>query len=750
MTESTNGASGARGSSGRPPTPAPQHPTPDARHLTPDSRLLTPDSVVVRGACPHDCPDTCATLVEVRDGRAVSFRGDPDHPITQGWLCAKVRPYLDRVYAPDRLLYPLRRVSAKGGGEWARISWDEAIAEITGRWQGIIAEHGAAAILPYSFSGTLGLVQIGVAGIRFWGRMGACGLQRSICGAAAETAVRATVGGRLAPDMRDVPHSRMIILWGSNPASTSPHFMPFLRQAQRAGAYVVVIDPRRTTTARSADEHLQPRPATDGALALGLMHVLFRDRLHDEAWLQAHGHGWEDLRDRAMAYPPERVAAITGIPEDRIVALAHRYGTVKPALLKFTDGVQRHGNGGQTSRTLTCLPAVVGQIGVRGGGLFYSTSDYAHWNGDAVSHRAECPPEPRKVNMNRLGAALTGEVNDPPIMSLYVFAANPVSASPNSGKIIAGLLRDDLFTVVHEQFMTDTARYADIVLPATTQLEQVDLHRPYGQRHLQYNHAAIAPLGEAKSNWDVMRLLAAGMGYTEPWLHQEVDDILDEIIEASRPHNATLTGITLERLRAEGTVPYFFAEGGDVPYADGVFPTPSGKAELRCEAMAAHGLDPIPDYAPPAEFLAGLEPDDAGNPPLVLLTGAPHHFVSTSMANQPALVAKEGTPFIEINPDDAAKRGVSHGDDVIVANGRGWCTLRAVVTDDVPPGVTVSPKGRWASLSPDRRSVNWLAPDAVADLAGQSTFHSNLVHVRPARPHPDHADADRILTAVAD
>ena len=706
-------------------------------------------TIVLRGACPHDCPDTCATLVEVRDGRAIGFRGDPDHPFTQGWLCAKVRPYLQRVYAPDRLLDPLRRVGPKGSGEWARISWDEAVAEITDRWRAIIAEHTGAAILPYSFSGTLGLVQNGVASTRLWNRMGASGLIRSICGAAMEAAVTMTLGARYAPDARDVRHSRLILIWGHNPASTSPHFMPFLREAQRAGAYVVVIDPRRTTTARSADEHLQPRPATDGALALGLMHVIFAEGLHDEAWLRQHSIGWEDLRERTREYPPHRVAAITGIPSERIVALARRFGTTKPALLKTADGIQRHGNGGQTSRALACLPAVAGQIGVRGGGLYYSTSGYISWDSQALGHRAECPPEPRRINMNRLGAALTGEVSDPPVMSLYVFAANPVGASPNASLIIEGLRREDLFTVVHEQFMTDTARYADIILPATTQLEQVDLHRPYGQRHLQYNHAAISPLGEAKSNWDVMRLLAGEMGYDEPWLHQDVEEVLREILDASRPRNPLLDGITLERLQAEGTVPYTFAEGGDVPFADGVFPTPSGKVELRCDAMTALGLDPLPEYVPPAEFVAGLAPDEQGQPPLVLITAAAHHFVTTSMANQPTLLAKEGTPFIELNPGDAAARGVRDGEDVIVANERGWCTLRAVVTDEVMPGVAISPKGRWAALSADGRNVNWLISDAIADLAGQSTFHSNLVHVRPAasrsEPRPKEA-----MTAVAD
>jgi anaerobic selenocysteine-containing dehydrogenase len=707
-------------------------------------------TIVLRGACPHDCPDTCATLVEVRDGRAVGFRGDPDHPVTQGWLCAKVRPYLQRVYAPDRLLYPLRRVGEKGSGDWQRITWDEAIAEITDRWQAIIAEYSAAAILPYSYSGTLGLLQLGVVNARLWNRMGASGLQRSICGAAAETAVRLTLGARMSPDPRDVRHSRLIVIWGHNPASTSPHFMPFLREAQRAGAYVVVIDPRRTTTARSADEHLQPHPATDGALALGLMHVLFTEGLHDQAWLREHSIGWEDLRQRAMGYPPQRVAAITGIPAEHIVALARRFGTTKPAVLKFADGVQRHGNGGQTSRALACLPAVVGQLGGRGGGLIYSASESVSWDRAAVAHRAECPPRPRTINMNRLGAALTGEATDPPVMSLYVFAANPAAATPNSSLILQGLRRNDLFTVVHEQFMTDTARHADIVLPATTQLEQVDLHRPYGQRHLQYNHAAIAPLGEAKSNWDVMRLLAAGMGYQEWWLQQDAEAVLEEIIEASRPHNPLLAGITLERLQAEGTVPYTLTEASDVPFADGHFPTASGKVELRCQAMAAYGLDPLPEYVPPAEFAAGLGPDEAGLPPLTLITAAAHHFVTTSMANQPALLAKEGTPFVQIHPEDAAARGIVDGEDVTVSNDRGWCTLRAVVTEDVRRGVAISPKGRWASLSPDGRTVNWLTSDALADLAGQSTFHSNLVHIRPAVTAPSPSVPEGFFAAVAD
>jgi anaerobic selenocysteine-containing dehydrogenase len=701
--------------------------------------------ILVRGACPHDCPDTCATITEVRDGRAVAFYADRDHPATQGWLCAKVRPYLERVYAPDRLLYPMRRVGPKGGGQWQRITWDEAASEIATRWKAIMAEYGAAAILPYSYSGTLGMLQNIVASSRLMNRMGVSGLERSICGAAAETAIEATLGARWAPDPADVLDSKLVLIWGHNPASTGPHFMPLLRKAQKQGAYVVVIDPRRTLTARSADEHIQPRPATDGALALGLMHVIFAENLHDEPWLEAHTLGWRELRERASQFPPERVAEITGVPAETIVTLARRYVTTKPALLKTADGVQRHGNGGQTIRALACLPALIGQYGVRGGGLFYSTSGYVRWDAEAVGRAAECPPVPRVINMNRLGAALTGEASDPPVMSLFVFAANPATSSPNAGLIRQGMLREDLFTVVHEQFMTDTAALADIVLPATTQLEQADLHKAYGHRNLQYNAPAIAPLGESKSNWDMMRLLAKAMGYHEPWLHEAPEDAIRGVLDATRARNPYLAGVTFERLQADGTVPLHFTPETYVPFADGRFPTPSGKAELWCEAMRAYGLDPLPEFVLPHEFkvqsakfkMEGVDSSEhfalyTLHSALVLISGASHHFVSSSMANQPSLMAKEGTPFVEISSYDAAARGIVHGDAVIVENERGWVRLRAVVTDDVPPGVAVAPKGQWSRHSPDGRNINWVTPDALADLAGQSTFHSNLVQVRRA------------------
>jgi len=391
--------------------------------------------------------------------------------------------------------------------------------------------------------------------------------------------------------------------------------------------------------------------------------------------------------------------------------------------------VQRHGNGGQTTRAIICLPAVVGQVGVRGGGLAYSTGDYIDMDAETVTHASECPPKPRVVNMNRLGAALTGEVTDPPIMSLFVFASNPVAIAPNTGLIVQGLKRDDLFTVVHELFMTDTARYADIVLPSTSQLEHTDMHEAYGHRFLQYNEPAIAPLGESKSNWDVMRLLAEAMGYDEPWLRQTAEEAIAELLAASRPTSPVLRGITYERLRAEGTVPLYLPPEREVPFSDGQFPTPSGKLQLRAEAFAVAGLDPLPEYAPPAEF--GNRP--ARDTKLTLITGAAHHFVSSSFANVPGLVAKERQiPWIEINPEDARSRGIEDGAMVIVSNERGQCRLRAVITENVLTGVAVSPKARWQSLSLDGHNVNWTTSDALADIGGQSTFHSNLVDIRPA------------------
>jgi len=697
-------------------------------HDTRDTRAMAAHTVP--SVCPHDCPDTCGALAEVRDGRVVRFRGDPDHPVTAGWLCAKVNPYLDRVYHPERLMHPLRRAGPKGSGRWERIGWDEAVAEIATRWRAIIDAHGPEAILPYSYSGTLGLVQMEICNTRFWNRLGASRLLRTICGVAAERAVQATLGARLSPPYEQVAESRLVIIWGHNPVSTAPHFMPHLRRAQRAGCHVVVIDPRRTRSVRGADEHLAPWPGTDAALALGLAHVIADEGRHDQAWLDAHSLGWPELRARIEDYPPARAAAITGVPEASIVALARRYAEIRPGLIKIADGINRNRNGGQSVRAICALPAITGQYGTRGGGLSYSSGDTLAWDREALHHRKGCPPKGRKVNMNRLGAALTGEVTDPPVMSLYVYGANPAAVSPNAGLIVRGLAREDLFTVVHELFMTDTADYADIVLPATSQLEQTDLHKGYGHTVLAYNRRAIAPLGECRSNWAVMGALARAMGFDEPWLHQSPDQVIEEVLTATARREPALHGVTLARLQREGAIALH--PGPEVPFGDGRFPTPSGKVELYSRALAAEGADPLPgwtergDEAPPP---AGCAPEQA----LALLTPAAHHFVTSSFANQRELARREGGPALEIHPEDAAARGIADGDTVTVENARGACVLRAAVTDAVRPGVAAALKGWW-SKHQGGRNINWTTSDALADMAGQSTFHTNRVWVRRTDP----------------
>ncbi|MBV9710063.1 MAG: molybdopterin oxidoreductase family protein [Ktedonobacteraceae bacterium] len=688
---------------------------------------------VVYGSCPHDCPDCCALETHVDEqGRAISVRGRADHPITRGWLCAKVNRYLERVYHPQRLLYPQRRVGPKGSGKFARISWDEATSEIAERWQTIIARDGAQCILPYSYAGTLGLVQGAVTDTRFWNRLGACRLERAICGHAAEEAVRLTVGGRLAPSPEMLISSKLILIWGSNPASTAPHVMPFLRQAQRNGSRIVVIDPIRTLTARSADQHIQPLPGTDAALALSMMYVILAEELHDAQWIAQHTIGWEHLLERILQFPPERAAQITGLASETIIDLARSYATMTPALLRISDGINRHTNGGQTVRTLACLPAITGQYGTLGGGLMYSTSDWLKWNRKTLAHEHEavCPPAVRTLNMNRLGAILTGEA-DPPVYSLYVYNANPAASSPNAGKIAEGLRREDLFTVVHELFLTETARYADIVLPATSQLEHVDLHKPYGHLTLQYNTPAIAPLGEACSNWDVMRALAAKMGFQEAWLQDDADTIIREVLEATASGNPYLDAITLERLKTEGAIPLNIPEAEKIPFANGVFPTPSGKVEFYSIQAIEKGYDPVPNWELEEETPLRKKAETTTKEPLPLLCPAAHHFVSSTFGNQERLIDKERHPTLRIHPGDAEIRGIRSGQMVRVSNERGWCRLVAEVTEDVRPGVLATTTVWWPQFSPDQRNVNWTTSDRLADFGGNSTFYTNMVVVEP-------------------
>ncbi|MDP3047592.1 MAG: molybdopterin oxidoreductase family protein [Chloroflexota bacterium] len=681
---------------------------------------------VVRGACPHDCPDTCSWLVTVRNGRAVRIEGDPTHPHTRGFLCAKVRQYLSLVYHPDRILHPLMRVGAKGEGRFQRVSWEEALDTIARRWTELCTSHGPETILPYSYSGTLGVVHNDSLDRRFFHRLGASELDRTICSAAGTAGIRYTLGARLGADPETMPQARLVLIWGANPASTHPHYVPLLQLARRNGAQVVLIDPRRTRTANHADWFLPIFPGTDAALALGMMHVLARDDMVDESFIQQSTVGFQALRQRVAEYPPDRVSAITRLPVADIERLAHLYGTSKPALIRLGYGPQRHQGGGMAHRTVACLPALTGQYGVAGGGLLFSTSDWARFNTAALERPDLRIGRARTVNMVQLGRALLHA--DPAVRSLYVYNSNPAVVAPDQNQVLQGLRRDDLFTVVHEILPTDTTDYADIVLPATTQLERLDLHKAYGTLCLGLNQPAILPLGEARSNTDVFRLLARAMGFQEPYLYDSDEALVRSALSSGDP---ALHGITLESLRETGwarlTVPT-----PAVPFADGRFPTPSGKVELSSAAMAAAGLDPLPNFTPEAESPDG-DASLSARFPLYLITPGAHHFLNSSFASIPKLVSAEGQPRLLINPADARTRSIADADWVMLHNDRGRCLMHARVCEDVPPGVVSTSTLWWNKLSEGGSGVNALVGDGLTDMGGGPLFYNAMVEVN-ARP----------------
>ena len=690
--------------------------------------MTTP--TIDHAVCPHDCPDSCGLVVQRRGNDILSVTGASSHPHTAGWLCAKLRDYGAWVDAPERLREPLQRIGPKGSMRWRSISWEQALDTIATRWGRTIERYGAAAILPYSYGGTLGLVQNSVASSRLWNRLGASALGRSICGEAGKEAVRATLGARWSPPIEQLLHSRLIVIWGHNPVTSAPHAMPWIQRAKRQGAKIVVIDPLRSRTARRADLHLAPYPGTDGALALGLVRELGRHGAVDYAYLGAHSIGWERLLETAEGFSIERTAALTGLRGAEITHLASLVASLRPAHFMIADGIQRHEKGGQAVRAIAALPAVLGQYGVMGGGLAYSTSDYLRWDEEAVGHAVQCPPVPRTVNMNRLGAALLGEVQDPPIQCLYVFAANPLTSAPHAAAISRGLLREDLFCVVHDLVMTDTARLADIVLPATSQLEHHDLHKAYGHTVLAYNAPCIAPRGGAMSNWDVMRRLAARLGYQESWLHDDAPSVIDEVLAATAQCDPALAGITRQRLEQQAFVPLKLPFEGP-PFAEGIFPTPSGKIELFSQSLADLGVAPVASYAPELEHV--LTEDGS----LLLLSTAPHHFVNSTFASLAHLRAKEGCPTLWLHPQDAEARQLVAGHEVRIANERGSVILPLGVCEDVRRGVAWTTKGHWADSTPAGRSINWITSDRLGDLAGQSTFQSTRVIVTSAKADQD-------------
>ena len=680
--------------------------------------------MLVKSVCPLNCPDACGIVTEVRDGRVVRTTGDPEHPITRGWLCRKGNEYLERLNHPSRLLYPLRRVGPKGSGRVERITWNQALDEIVARWRTIIERWGPEAILPYGYSGTLGIVNRSAGERRFLNRLGATILDRGICNEAGHAAMRVTLGGSFGADPEDIPNARLILIWGYNPAATNPHYIPFLQQAKRNGAQVVLIDPHTTETARYADQHLAPYPGTDAALALAMVHVLIEDGLHDAEFLEHRTVGFEGLRERAAGYPPERAAEITRLSADQIRELARLYGTRHPALLTTGPGLQRHTNGGQTMRALLSLPAVTGQYGRSGGGFLYNQR-YLIWDPELLGHDSELRRgSPRTISINQVGEALLSAV--PPIMSLLVVNGNPAAVGQHQAKMIRGLLRDDLFTVVHEIFPSDSVDYADIVLPATMQLEQLDLHLSYWSLYLRLNQPALEPPGECRSNLALYQALAAHMRFDEPCLYASGEEIIRELLQTPSP---LLNGVTWERLVAEPAVRLTLPTRPWVPFADGQFPTASGKLELHSATLAAAGKDPLPDWVPELESLEAA-PELFARYPLKLLSPKEQHFLGSSFGNLDSFRRMAGEPCVELHPDDALVRGIEDGDWVEVFNDRGACRLRARVVPTVPPGVAVSEVVHWQKLSPSRHNINWTTPDYLSDLGDNSTYHTNLVEVR--------------------
>ncbi|MCL6637590.1 MAG: molybdopterin oxidoreductase family protein [Alicyclobacillus sp.] len=664
--------------------------------------------------CPLDCPDTCALRVRVADGRVVEVQGAPNHPVTRGHICHKVRRFPERIHHPERVLYPLRRSGPKGSGQFVRITWDEAYAEMVERFQAILATAGGEAILPYSFYGNMGILNAEGMDRRFFHRLGASRLARTICNAAGAQGYEYTMGGGYGTDPEDTVHSRLILFWGCNAVSTNMHQWLLALEARKRGAQIVVIDVHRNRTARQADWFLQIRPGTDGLLALGLMHVLIREGWVDPSFIAQHTTGFAELCAAVQPYSPELVAAGTGLRAEDVEHLARLYATCTPAFIRIGNGLQHHRYGGMAVRNISCLPALTGQWQYRGGGAIKGNSGYAAWNKQALQRPDLLPRPVRTINMNQLGEALLHA--HPPILALFIYNANPAVVAPDTARVREGLLRPDLFTVVHDLFITDTARYADLLLPATSSWENLDLYKSYWHLYVQLQTPVIPPQGEAKSNFTLFKELAQRMGFTDKALQETEEEVIRQALQSTAPW---LASVTWERLQAERSVK--LAVDGGPPL--GKLPTPSGNIELSSPRMAAAGLSPVPTYTavtPPARF------------PLQLLTVPNHHFLNSTCANVAALQQAEGgRPYVDLHPDDAAARGIVSGSAVRVWNERAAIRLWARVTTDVQPGVCVCQGLWWDDAAQGRTAVNALTSPELADMGGGATFFTTFVEVEP-------------------
>jgi anaerobic selenocysteine-containing dehydrogenase len=670
---------------------------------------------LVKGACPHDCPDTCALEIHVRDGVALKVTGSAAHEPTAGVLCTKVARYTERTYHPNRLLHPLRRVGVKGEGRFERVGWDEAIANIASRLQSIAARTPEA-ILPYSYAGTMGLVQGESMAQRFFHKLGASLLDRTICSSAGSAGHQLTLGSRIGMDMELAEDAKLIVFWGCNAITSSVHFWARAQAAKRRGATLVAIDPYRSLTAEKCHIHVAPLPGTDAALALGLIHVLIRDGLVDHEYIRRHTLGFEELCVRATEYDPARVAAICGITAGEIESLAHLYGTTRPALIRANYGMQRARGGGMAMRNVACLPALVGAFRDPAGGILLSTGGNFRID-DAALSRPDllAGRRPRTINMSTIGTALLDEAA--PIQAVIVYNANPLAVAPDSARVARGFAREDLFTVVLEHFQTDTADYADYVLPATTQLEHVDVVRPYGHYYMVANNPAIAPLGEAQPNTEIFRRLSKAMCFTEACF----GDSDEEIAQAAVADDWDFSAVRERGWQRIGPAK------GTARFADGGFDTPSGKVEFLSATACAAGLDPLPDYIAPLE---DTRSELAQRYPLAMISPPARNFLNSSFVNVESLRASEGEPWLDVHPLDAARRGIADGVYVRVFNQRGTLELRARVTDRARPGVVVALSIWWKKLARDGKNANELtSSDTLTDLGRAPIFYDCLVEV---------------------
>lgn len=685
-------------------------------------------------------------LVRVAEGRVTAVQGNPAHPFTQGRLCAKTSHYQERVHHPERVLYPLKRIGAKGAGQFERISWDEALATIAARWKAIMAESGPTAILPYSYLGTQGLVNGLTVGDPFFNRLGATVSERTFCDSGASTAYIMSMGPTAGMDPESIAHSRYIILWACNVLATNAHLWPFIDAARKRGAKLVVIDPVRTQTAALADLHLRPRPGSDGAMALAMIQVIISEGLIDADYIARHTTGYDELAAHVARYTPEFAEAETGIAADVIRQLAREYAATQPSAIRIGVAIERAAGGGQLVRALACLPALTGAWRQPGGGLLQLPlwAFPMRWD---VLHRADLiAPGTRVVNQWQLGAALTGTLPlDPPIRSLFVWNSNPLVVAPDQLRLTEGLARDDLFTVVSEHFITDTARYADLVLPATTQVEQLDLMFSWGHLYLTMNQPAIAPLGEAVSNSELFRRLARVMGYDDSFFFRSDEQILIDAVDWDSP---VMRGVTLDLLKAQGWARLNLPTADTyAPHAAGGFPTPSGKVELKA-SMAAGGNFVLPtfrqgysehqDGSPVPALPIWVPPNESGRDavssayPLAMMSPKSHAFLNSTYANQRRQLARESEQRLHLHPRDAAARGIADQDPVRVWNDRGSFVAVAKVGEDTIPGVVVAPMGYWVATSRAHATPAALNPTALADIGRAPTFSDNRVEVERA------------------